>query len=387
MKYSLLISLLIGIFALCLIYVLTVRITIKGKIEIIKIPFISLLFAYAMVTSFVNIACENNLGESYRWIFISIGLPLTYVCAYIIFYYYSSLREIYILIISISCSVLIIIMMFTGPSGEFPSIHGIINSRVGVYFKDSQFGPTTISDISGLIFVCAATLWLHSRNKIVIFLCFILIPIMLSTLVIAGGRTAFVAAILATLVSFKNSSRSKSTKIIVLCFIVAFSIACVGYLQLCSEKRDFWNRILLNDYSLGIFFEDVSGKTRLDLWSKATEIFSEHPMGIGFIAFPKMYGKTTHNEYLNQLLGAGILGFIILSVFLILCLYKLFSVRNKTEVRITIACCIFMILLSFMESWTLSNTPVAVLSWVFLALGVSSGVEYKKRLQSRPINI
>ena len=104
---------------------------------------------------------------------------------------------------------------------------------------------------------------------------------------------------------------------------ILFPIALIGVLVILEPfiPRSSVNRLAttLNSISSG----DLGG--RVKLWDKSVAIFSEHPIlgiGAGDLDTPAELGAVAHNTYLSVLTELGLIGFILLTIILVMVFYQ-----------------------------------------------------------------
>ena len=272
----------------------------------------------------------------------------------------------------------------------------------GVY-TDPNYGGviTVIAVLFSLYFVKVRKKWLKIPYLIVIVANYFYI-------VFCDSRTAEVAMVLS--VGFwliYTAVQKKTGKRIVLSILVAVVFAGVfvggtsviksqynDRIQQEINKLEAKNKVTtpIQNQKVGRQAEiqaDVSNG-RLALWNSGIEIWKTKPIfGTGYNSFlpyvnqalPDTYAVNNsqgdyvslHNEYLNILVYHGIIGAAIFLVFMILVICRLFrsfwkiASEDRDYIGVLSACCVVVaVAMLFLLEGLHTNSPGAVLLWIFL---------------------
>jgi len=284
----------------------------------------------------------------------------------------------------IASSVIIIIMYFQERFGVFNfSLEYAIskNRSYGFFFMDEYrtVGPTTVSS---MILMCILILIQLLRVSIrYVYLILPLLIIYLFLLVIAGGRIAIIATIIA--LAFNLSVMKK--KIFMKYFVGASGLvlfSCIIYFFVIFHRNlailpdAFFERMSL---SLTALYDESLG-IRIFLWENALGLFLDNWWGYGYDYFSNRFFWSTHNELLGQIVGIGFIG----TLFYLL-IYIYFFKRNiemlkmvKKEVLflpiLAVSLLISLFFIGMSENYSYSSNNILYpLIWV--VFGISNGLK------------
>jgi O-antigen ligase len=239
----------------------------------------------------------------------------------------------------------------------------------------------TISLPLGLIFVGA----LKSDKRL---LYIVAIALMGSALLLSGSRGGLVALLAEIILIIILTSRAKGTKSIVLKSVLsaALLVAAVGGAIFVGGETS------LTRFADAAASDDISA-SRVQIWSSTISIISTHlPLGAGLGAFPQAYTlvdpasglfrvEQAHNDYLQIVADAGIVGLIIGALFL----FWLFreGLRNAAETNAyrrgvavgAFAGC-FAILVHSLFDFVLHITAISLMFITLMSLLVASGRKF-----------
>jgi O-antigen ligase len=141
-----------------------------------------------------------------------------------------------------------------------------------------------------------------------------------------GGMLAFGVQLAALLGLARRWQRDEQWRLLSAPALIGLSALLIAVLALWIGA----DRLLWRFQSLGQGMQEYSVVTRLAYWRAAGQIFKDHPiLGVGLGAFPAAYPRyghssaklerleQTHNDYLQMLTDAGLLGGLLLLWFLV----------------------------------------------------------------------
>jgi hypothetical protein len=138
--------------------------------------------------------------------------------------------------------------------------------------------------------------------------------------VFTASRGTFLAIVIAdglTLLYFiKSSEIKKPRKIIMVIIITLFAFLTVDYFS--DNFAAQWDRISQ--------FSSYDDNGRYRLWELSIELISQKPVfGFGMKAMNTIYGRASHNTFLQILVDNGIIGFLLFMPFLIKMAVKIYK--------------------------------------------------------------
>ena len=168
-------------------------------------------------------------------------------------------------------------------------------------------------------------LWPLSNKKIKVVL-FSICVFSLNIVLYTGSRTGYVGALAFLIFIFVNSkNKAKFVAIIILLFIMVLPMVPSDYIERFDSIFTQKDK------------EGHSTQMRIEILKDATEIFMEHPLGVGVAAFPKvriekfMRSQDTHNLYLQVATNLGIQGFIVFSLLVYKLLATLRNIKSSAQ--------------------------------------------------------
>lgn len=343
------------------------------------------ILGYAAVSATVNLLIlPTNIGESSRWFYSSVALPSLALSLPII------IRRLRIrLWIVVSTLVLgvsaILLMLFTSPSGHFPSVSGILQSREQVYLLGTSHGPTTLASISALCVLLLVALWLSSsRSAASNTLISLMIFIAFLGLIASQGRMGLIATLLglaciAVLYALKHPGKILiGGRILVIILIAVLAIGAASALV----GDDVFARLARLPSVLQNPSTDRSLSIRLQTWRTGLQIAKDNPYGVGFGFFKFRTGLTAHNEYLSIALGAGLPGLILFLIawfdLFVACLSNFLwdpRFQLRTLALLGVGAWIIGTLVGLTEAWSFSNSFFATMVWGVVGIG-SAGASH-----------
>ncbi len=342
------------------------------------------LFAYMLISFSVNAFAKTELTSDYRWLLSSIALPLLYIS---LSGYKLNQRQIIILLkgLIFIMSIIVLFLTFTDANGVFPSLDGIFKSRYRVYMFGDQYGPITLSTIASTLFilVLGSYLLLIPKSTLSRFICIVIMFLSAISMLVSGGRTAWIGTLFSLIILTLLSTDSRSAKmtnkfglrkrylatLIILVFVISVVIESFASQEVIQRITNLPN--VLKDPII-----DRSLSTRIKLWGDAIKIGFKDLSGWGFDYYIQKNRLTVHNEYIHVFLGSGIIGIFFYFAFYIYncsivykAINRTYNDINRNILIIIFSCLIHISVISLGEAWSYSNTFAAVIFWVIFSLG------------------
>lgn len=245
-------------------------------------------------------------------------------------------------------------------------------AKEGVGASESLDGRISVDDINSNILAIYAAV---SITAIVYFIrkwkskwryvLLAVVPLCLYSLANSGSKGGFISLLIGifTIFMFDKKRGLKKMRIIVLGIGVTAMFAAIMYSTPIMQER------------MDVFLEDRTDVSREKIWEKAYQIFEENPIaGVGMIGYQKemlkKYGavRDTHNVYLYVLVIGGVIGFVLLLIFL----YNVFRYiyKNTPLIDNQLAMALFLII---MFNWYKGGSMLFN-KFGWLILGYSLGV-------------
>lgn len=271
------------------------------------------------------------------------------------------------------------------------AIYGIYKPQAvpfGSFVNSNDFAAIIVMLLCvplGLLFAGAVP-----RDKKLVYV--VAIALMATSLLLSGSRGGLVALLAALVFLVILTTRTKTTKEIVL----------KAALSLLLVAGAIGGAIFVGgETSLSRMGESASElestpetSTRLHIWKVTLDVISDHlPFGAGLGAYPQAYTKSdtlsgyqrveqAHNDYLQILADAGIVGLVLGLTFLFALFRQGFeSARVENNFRRGIAFGAFAgcfgVLVHSLFDFVLHITAIAVMFLTLMAMLVASGREYK----------
>ncbi len=221
---------------------------------------------------------------------------------------------------------------------------------------DTAFDPNYI----GIPFVATAALLLNRilrERKRVLSVC--LYTVILIAIVYTASRGNFIALLLSNalvllLYVFERNRRINSfwKKALIVAGVFLLSAVLIQSLSTVFDQQ--WQRMTLVD--------NASDNGRLHLWNQAFASWQERPLlGNGLQGMYRIYGKATHNTFLQVLSETGIVGFILYLAFIVGMIIKSYK-NSKVYFCLVLG---MLVQMTFLDA--LDNRCVwAVLCWMIL---------------------
>lgn len=177
------------------------------------------------------------------------------------------------------------------------------------------------NNIGGLLAIGFAALFsVNFKTRLLSFLRWVAIVVVLVSMLMTGSRGALLSCIGAALVTFfVQRSFTHKFKYVFLTVVVIFAVLWT------SDKlgMDLWDNIMER-------FEDEGGSGRVDIWLAALGNFWEAPvLGIGLGSSPILINRLTgewtgsHNTYITLLLEGGIILILLIIILYVAVIRKL----------------------------------------------------------------
>ncbi len=271
------------------------------------------------------------------------------------------------------------------------AIYGIYRTQAnsfGSFVNRNDFAAVVVMLASiplGLIFTGAV-----SRDKKLLYI--VAIALMATSMLLSGSRGGFVAMLAAVIFLVIITTRAKGRKNFLLkaALSALLIIGAVGGAIFVGGETSL-SRLAESTKEIDTPPETTN---RFHIWSVTVKVIADNlPLGAGLGAFPQAYSKfdtlggyqrveQAHNDYLQLLADAGIIGLILGSVFLFAVFRQGFaSVSVENNFRKGIAAGAFAgclgVLVHSLFDFVLHITAVAVIFLTLLAMLVASGRKYK----------
>lgn len=229
---------------------------------------------------------------------------------------------------------------------------GIVDGRLFGLFTDPNFAAfTSLLLIYGLWYVIR-----HSHLKLVRIFCYGSMAVQMIYIIMSNSRTVYLSVIGSVLffVLFLFHQRGEKAKqlvlrgILTLLCLVVLHVAVMFVMQtsakLITPDRDTETELLRNDIDT-----DNISNNRFTIWTAYLKLYRKQPIfGFSFRSAIPFAEKNepdgylaqtqyvTHNSYLSLLVETGILGFLVMAVFLLSLLVRVVKrVREKKPVSDT----------------------------------------------------
>lgn len=333
------------------------------------------LSIFVLFGIYVNYFRYAHFDSSLRWVFICITMPVLYMILLALVQSANTAQYIVAAVVLFGCTVTVL-MTFTDSSGNFPSLNGVIQNRWRVYFFHQEMGPVTLSTTAGLSLVAGFCLWLFSRTPIITYCMMTIVPVTFMCLLASGGRMALVGAITSLLLIIVTNNRDfRNQRKLLGLFTIFFVTFCAALYAVSITNDGSLQRIVLLVQNVTDPFNDASGDSRTFYWSQGINTMIDNPMGVGFSYFLAQYGATTHNEFVNLILGTSLIGMLAFVVFIGMLFYRFMTSKiyatwpAKAIVKTAFASSFFMIMVSITEAWSQSNIFSTLMIWTIWACG------------------
>lgn len=213
---------------------------------------------------------------------------------------------------------------------EFP-LSSWLAGRLG---NDGNFNSNRIGLYLTISALCAFYL-AQEKNKKVFY---ILFPIFGFVIMLTGSRKAFLMLLIGVaLLFYLNKVKTISKKvlsipIVIVILVLGFYLAInVPFLYEILGHRVESMISLLTSSESGL---DYSSKIRSEMIETGKALFVDRPfMGYGIGSYSKLsgFGVYSHNNYIELLVGLGIIGTVLYYSIIIYIIIKLFKVRNLID--------------------------------------------------------
>ena len=232
----------------------------------------------------------------------------------------------------------------------------IINQSIRYVHDDIViFGATFDPNFVGLTFVMSYILLfdniLRNKNRLISFFGIFLLLI---AIIYTSSRGNFVGLVIGTLlvvISFLKDKKIKiKFKVISIVLVIIVLLFIINYFSTMLSIQ--WSRMAVVST-----YEDNG---RFTLWLESIQLFKLHPLiGNGVHSMYYIYGKASHNTYLQILVVNGIIGFLLMGIFLFL-LYK--KVKRYEKI-LSIAFITLLIQIFFLDAFD-NRCVWAILCWI-----------------------
>jgi len=345
-------------------------------------PELIIALCYMLISTLVNFETDPILPTYLiRWTFPTLVLPLTLLSAPLLIHNARSRALVMIIAAGMGLAA-ITVLMFSGPSGQFPSLEGVIRTRSDAYAFGNRYAPTTLASLSSLTFVTIISMWSAGLLKGNRALILIASPIAIVGVFASQGRMAFLATCLGTASALSCGllRRTISKRHLIGIFSI-LSLAAIAVLSLMQiSATNMTSRILEIPSALANPNRDRSLSNRMAYWEDMASEIKSNPMGVGFDRARESRGYTAHNEFLGVAAGAGIPGVLLYSLLWIflfgrcfaLCLGRSSGCQSRFAI-VGISVWLVASMIGITEMWSISNSVFAVFVWTILAIS-SDGI-------------
>lgn len=245
-------------------------------------------------------------------------------------------------------------------------------AKEGINASESLDGRISIDEINSNILAIYAAV---SITAIVYFirkwkskwryLLLALVPLCLYSLTNSGSKGGFISLLIGIIALFLFDKKRGLKKVWLL--IVGMGMTALFAVIMYSTP--------VMQARMDVFLEDRTDVSREKIWEKAYEIFEENPIaGVGMIGYQtemiKKYGaiRDTHNVYLYVLVIGGVIGLVLLLIFLFNSFIYIY--KNTPYIDNQLAIALFLII---MFNWYKGGSMLFN-KFGWLILGYSLGV-------------
>ncbi len=215
------------------------------------------------------------------------------------------------------------------------------------YYHDSivLFNTKLDPNFIGIPFVSASVLILDNilegKKRLINLVCYVILTIAIVYTASRGNMLSLlISNILVLSVYLQKNKVSIVTKIIWVMLIVVAVVYLSKYLA--SNYTLQWERMTV--------FGEENDNGRIELWNRAFNAWRQSPvLGKGLGAMTRIYGKASHNTYIQLLSETGVIGFMLFSMFSMRLLAKTFRV-NKTYFCILTGCLLQIMFLDAIDN-------------------------------------
>ena len=169
---------------------------------------------------------------------------------------------------------------------------------------------------------------------------------LLFLLILTGGRNAFIALVLSLTISILYLYRFKAKKIIKYTFMFLVLVTSTYYIIEATVGLEILDRFI----DIRLLIEGDSSRAtagRTDIWINYLNVINEYVIfGSGFKSSSGIVGESAHNIYITVLFETGIIGILLLLLFIQKLIMVSLKVKNTLSITI-LAMSLALLLLGF----------------------------------------
>lgn len=215
----------------------------------------------------------------------------------------------------------------------------------------------------------------ENRKKRIVFLLQAILFII--AICLTGKRGTFAIAMIIPILILIIDKRTRKAGILILVsglLIVSISIFLLYRFNSLLEGKYLVGR--LSDTVVEILNGQDFSSERFFLWSKALEIFNEHPLfgtGMHTYWFYSGTGMDPHNTYLETLSEQGIIGFTLLLVSIIWCFVSSIQLKNKDSrtVSSAVSFALFIQLEQILDSFVENSMTTNIIELIMYLFAIA----------------
>ncbi len=217
--------------------------------------------------------------------------------------------------------------------------------RASSFSKQKKYISTVLIIFMGILFFL-----LSSRSSYILILILLVAAFFRFTIRVKIGIFAFIILFLGLMIFFQY-----------------FDVGFRG-LTFNDSKSGEINMNIIDKLKKGITLEDIKNSDpRITIWGNAAEIIKQNPIfgvGVGDVKneLVKTYTKNNerwavdkkfgaHNQYLETIVGQGIVGFVLLMLFVCLSFYVAFTKKNSVWILVLVVITFYMFFESMLNSF------------------------------------
>ncbi|GIO19644.1 hypothetical protein J18TS1_27440 [Oceanobacillus oncorhynchi subsp. incaldanensis] len=209
---------------------------------------------------------------------------------------------------------------------RFP-ISDWLDGRLG----DEAFNSNRIGLYLSISLICSLYLGFYKKNKIY----FLIAILFASTVLLTGSRKAFIMIVLGIAILYFINSTKISKKIIwvlTLPILMLLSYFIITNVPSLYDIIGYRVENLVSSYLSGSEDYDLSTTVRFGMIDTGISLFMERPIiGHGIASYEVIsgYGVYAHNNYIELLVGTGLIGTLLYYSMIIYLIIKLFIYKGK----------------------------------------------------------
>lgn len=210
------------------------------------------------------------------------------------------------------------------------------------------------------------------KSRYCLWLFYCLIPVQVLSLLVGGGRGAFVLSLVLLVYYFCMDAKNVKKNLNSIVFLFIGLLAVILILPLLNVENSGFERILS-------LFEGHGAESRTEIWEQAIDYFSMSPIiGHGAGAVPYLFEVYSHNFFMDVLVEYGAIG-IVLSIVIVVSLLKRLVSAVKDDPRNHLIAVLFIfsfVMLMFSGYW---YSHVSI--WFIVGYIFSSKTDFTAKVQ------